>query len=71
MTRSIDTNQIDTINNGFLADFRRAQSNLSIYDNLFNTCRVMAVLQQRVRLPWVLAVPLTTRHLRAASRRRC
>ncbi len=30
MIRSIDYNQIDTINNGFLNDFRRAQSNLSI-----------------------------------------
>ncbi|HUR97030.1 MAG TPA: TonB-dependent receptor [Pyrinomonadaceae bacterium] len=38
MIRSIDTNQIDTINNGFLADFKRAQSNLAIYDTRFNTC---------------------------------
>ncbi len=30
--RSIDFNQIDTINNGFLADFKRAQSNLAITD---------------------------------------
>ena len=34
MIRSIDVNQIDTINNGFLGDFRRAQSNLAIYDQL-------------------------------------
>ena len=32
LIRSIDYNQIDTINNGFLADFRRAQSNLAITD---------------------------------------
>lgn len=38
MIRSIDTNQIDTINNGFLADFKRAQSNLAIYDTKFNAC---------------------------------
>ena len=38
MIRSIDTNQIDIINNGFLADFKRAQSNLAIYDSSFNAC---------------------------------
>ena len=43
MIRSLDVNQIDITNNGFLTDFRRAQSNLSIYDaeftRRFNECR--------------------------------
>ena len=38
MIRSIDTNQIDYTTNGFLPDFKRAQSNLAIYDTRFNTC---------------------------------
>lgn len=38
MVRSIDTNQIDLIDNGFLADFKRAESNLAIYDSLFSAC---------------------------------
>ena len=30
LTRGIDLNQIDVVNNGFLADFQRAQSNLAL-----------------------------------------
>ena len=46
MIRSIDFNQIDINNNGFLDDFRRAQNNLSIYDSRFATCRLTQTAAQ-------------------------
>lgn len=39
LIRTTDYNQIDIVNNGFLADFQRAQGNLRIYDERFATCR--------------------------------
>ncbi len=39
LIRTVDYNEVDVTNNGFFADFQRAQSNLAIYDNLFATCR--------------------------------
>lgn len=39
LIRTFDYNEVDVVNNGFFADFQRAQSNLSIYDTLFNNCR--------------------------------
>lgn len=38
LIRTVDYNEVDVINNGFFADFMRAQSNLSIYDTRFQTC---------------------------------
>jgi hypothetical protein len=43
MVRSIDYNQIDLVNNGFLGDFRRAQSNLSGYDAEFTRRRQLCI----------------------------
>lgn len=43
MVRSIDYNQIDLTNNGFTADFRRAQANLAGYDLEFNTRRAACI----------------------------
>jgi hypothetical protein len=40
LIRTVDYNEVDVTNNGFFADFQRAQSNLAIYDNLFATCRL-------------------------------
>jgi hypothetical protein len=37
LARGIDLNQIDVINNGFLGDFNRAQSNLALTGNAFCT----------------------------------
>lgn len=39
LIRTTDYNEIDIVNNGFLADFRKAQSNLAIYDQQFAACR--------------------------------
>lgn len=39
LIRTFDYNEVDVTNNGFFADFQRAQSNLTIYDNLFTNCR--------------------------------
>jgi hypothetical protein len=39
LIRTTDYNEIDIRNNGFLEDFRRAQSNLAIYDARFAACR--------------------------------
>lgn len=39
LIRTSDYNQVDIRNNGFLADFQRAQSNLSIYDARFAACQ--------------------------------
>lgn len=36
LVRTVDYNEIDVTNNGFFADFKRAQSNLSIYDAEFS-----------------------------------
>lgn len=46
LIRTTDYNQIDIINNGFLADFQRAQSNLKIYDDRFATCRLTQTAAQ-------------------------
>lgn len=39
LIRTTDYNEIDIRKNGFLDDFRKAQSNLGIYDAQFTTCR--------------------------------
>jgi len=46
LIRTVDYNEVDVINNGFFADFMRAQNNLAIYDNLFNTCRLTQTVAQ-------------------------
>ena len=38
LVRTTDFNEIDIINNGFLEDFKRAQSNLAIYDAQHRAC---------------------------------
>lgn len=39
LIRTFDYNEVDVVNNGFFADFQRAQGNLAIYDRLFSECR--------------------------------
>lgn len=50
LTRGVDFNQIDIFNNGFLADFNRASSNLALTGNAFctppaNGCQALTIFQ--------------------------
>jgi hypothetical protein len=48
LTRGIDLNQIDIFNNGFLADFQRAQANLRLTGNPFCTsagCQALTIFR--------------------------
>ncbi len=46
LTRGVDLNQVDVVNNGFLADFRRAQSNLAATGLAFCTTPGVGNCQQ-------------------------
>lgn len=61
--RGVDLGQIDIVNNGFLADFLRAQNNLRLTGNPFCVaagCQTLTIFQQSPGSPGRLGVAPTT-----------